>query len=361
MEKAISFILVISAIVFVHELGHFLVAKFYGVYCHEFALGFGPRILKKKYGETLYSLRLFPLGGFVAMHGEEMEEDQEDQEGEVPGQEEHSSPRKGEIVFEKNVPRERWFSSKKPMQRIAILAAGPMMNFITAFIVILAAIYFQGHPTNTVGALVKDGPAAVHGMKVGDTIVEVNGTKIDSWEDVLKNVGDSDGKLDLKVDRGGEKVDVNISAKKDADGRVRIGVYSKPKKDASKTWGSATKTYKNFFTAIFSFLGNLNSKTATEISGPIGLYNIIGQVQSQGFLSLLLLVGYISVNVGILNILPIPAFDGGRIVLVIIEMIIRRPVGKKTEMFVNMAGFMFILTLIGFTFFNDISKLMGAN
>lgn len=327
----ISFVLVLSFIVFVHEFGHFIVAKLNKVKVHEFALGFGPTVLSKQGKETKYALRLLPLGGFVMMEGESEDSDEEGS-----------------------------FSRKKPLQRISILLAGPLMNFITSFIVLLIFMSVVGHPTTTLSSVVPNSPAYRAGIQDNDTILAINNTKVDSWNQVIEIISSSNIEDTIKLDlrRNNSEISKNVKPHKNEQGNVVIGIMTKIGREPGMVMSNTFRTFKSFFTAIGDFLVNIPKEGVSDVVGPIGLFGFVSQVQQTGAINLLFLVAFISVNVGILNLLPIPAFDGGRILLVLVEMIIRRPINKKIENAVNMLGFALILTLFVFTFYNDIRRLV---
>lgn len=327
----ISFIFVFGMIVFAHELGHFATAKFNGIKVHEFALGMGPAIFKKQGKETLYSLRVFPIGGYVKMEGE-------DESSEDP----------------------RSFSSKKPLQRLVVLAAGAIMNFILAYVLLVIIMFSMGTPSNLVGELVQDMPAQIAGILPDDEIVAINGTEINTWEDVIENINNSNGEtLSIDVIRNGSEtltIDVVPNAKE--TGGYQIGIQTKFVKKMDQAFVMAGNQFMTFFTDIFKFFANIgNKEVAGELVGPVGLVSIVGQVSRQGLMNLLLLAAYISINLGIVNLLPFPALDGGRIIFVIIEMIKGKPIDREKEGYVHFIGFAILMALMVFLVFKDISRL----
>lgn len=330
MLTAISFIFVFGLIVFVHELGHFVTAKMSGVHIHEFSLGMGPAIFKKQKGETLYALRAFPIGGYVKMEGE-------DGESEDP----------------------RSFSRKKPWQRLIILAAGALMNFVLAYILLIIVMFSLGAPSTTLESVVMDKPAALAGIMANDQIIVINGEPVSEWEYVTAKIGNSQGEqLTIIVKRGTETLSFDVIPVLSEAKTYQLGIQTKMMKDVDQAFVHATQRFGMFFTDIFKFFSTLGSKTEeAQIVGPVGLVKVIGDASQQGILNLLFLAAYISINLGIINLLPFPALDGGRIIFVLIEMIMGRPVNREKEGFVHFIGFAILMGLMVYLVFNDISNL----
>ncbi len=329
-QTLISFIFVFGIIVFAHELGHFATAKWSGIKIHEFSLGMGPAILKKQGKETLYSLRAFPIGGYVKMEGEDEASDD---------------------------PRS--FSNKKPWQRLIILAAGATMNFILAYVLLVIIMFSVGAPSNTIADIVADMPASEAGIMADDKIVAIDGKAISSWEEVTSSINKSEGKpLVIEVLRDGQKETFNITPTLREDGSYAIGIQTKVLKQVDKAFGMAGDQFKYFFTSIFEFFASIGKKDVTgELVGPVGLVNIVGEVSKTGLINLLNLAAYISINLGIVNLLPFPALDGGRIIFVIIEMVMGKPVNREKEGYVHFIGFALLMALMVFLVFKDISRL----
>ena len=329
-QTLISFIFVFGIIVFAHELGHFATAKWSGIKIHEFSLGMGPAILKKQGKETLYSLRAFPIGGYVKMEGEDEASDD---------------------------PRS--FSNKKPWQRLIILAAGATMNFILAYVLLVIIMFSVGAPSNTIADIVVDMPAAEAGIMADDKIVSIDGKSISSWEQVTSAINQSEGNtLVIEVLRDGQKETFSITPVLKEDGSYAIGVQTKVLKQVDKAFGMAGDQFKYFFTSIFEFFGSIGKKDVTgELVGPVGLVNIVGEVSKTGLINLLNLAAYISINLGIVNLLPFPALDGGRIIFVLIEMVMGKPVNREKEGYVHFIGFALLMALMVFLVFKDISRL----
>ncbi len=327
----VSFIFVFGIIVLAHEFGHFITARMNGIKIHEFSLGMGPAVLKKQGPETLYSVRALPIGGYVKMEGEDGESDD---------------------------PRS--FVQKKPWQRLIVLAAGATMNFILAYVLLVIIIFSMGYPSNTVDQVLENSPAEAAGMTSGDTIVKINEEKIDSWEAIVENINNSEGQLlNIEVLRDNKIVDIEVKPALDpADSVYRVGISPLAVKQIGKSIPLAGKQFSTFFMGIFQFFSQLGSGNVQgEVVGPVGIVNVIGQASRAGFLNLLFIAAYISINLGIVNLLPFPALDGGRIVFVVIEMIIGRPIDREKEGYVHFVGFAILMALMVFLVFRDISNL----
>lgn len=327
----ISFIFVFGIIVFAHELGHFATAKANGIKVHEFALGMGPTLLKKQGAETLYSLRIFPIGGYVKMEGEDEASDDA-----------------------------RSFSNKKPIQRLVVLAAGAFMNFVLAYLLLLIIMFSIGAPSNVIGDLVPDMPAVESGMLANDKIVSINGVRIDSWDAVIENINASGGEpLTIEMDREGSGiVSVVVTPLAKPEGGYQIGIQTMFVKQIDQAFVMANRQFTTFFTDIFKFFTSIGkSEVEAELVGPVGLVSIIGEVSRQGIMNLLLLAAYISINLGIVNLLPFPALDGGRIIFVLIEIVMGKPIDREKEGYVHFIGFAILMALMVFLIFKDISRL----
>ncbi len=326
----VSFIVVFGLLVFVHEFGHFITAKLSGVKVREFALGMGPAYFKKQGKETLYALRVFPIGGYC-----DMEED--------------------------NGPSDdpKSFSNKKPIFRLIILAAGAFMNFILAYVLLVIVMFGVGFATNTLKDVVEDYPAAVAGIEAGDTIVAVDGFNTPEWQDIVDRINESKGQtLTITVERNGQTLNYDVTPQNDS-GAYKLGIETKTEKRIGSAFVDAGKQFWIFMTSLIGFLVNLigPGKVEGEVVGPVGLFQTVGKASQQGIMTLIFLASYISVNLGIVNLLPFPALDGGRIIFVLIEMIKGSPVDPKKEGYVHGAGFMVLIALMIFLVFRDISHL----
>ena len=297
----IYFILVLSVTIFIHELGNFIFAKKAGIYVYEFCVGMGPRIFKfkRKNDETEYGIRLFPIGGFCSMAGESVEIDEK-------------------------VPENRRLQSKTWLQKFLTVVAGVMFNFIFAIIIFFIVGLVSGKPNNDpiIKDVSQDTPAYVSGLQSGDEIVKVNGVKVNTIDRLMIEYHVGYGKtLELEVKRGSQTLKLNVEPVQVEEGYL----YGFSLDNSIETGFVAAIKYAfgNFASLInqmaviisYLFTGKLS---LSSLSGPIGIYNIVGESAEAGLINVIYLIGYLSINVGFINLLPIPAFDGGRILFLII-------------------------------------------
>ena len=369
--KLLIAVVVFGLIVFVHEFGHFIMARLMGVRVNEFALGMGPRLLKFKGKETEYSLRLFPIGGFCSMAGEDA----------AGG----GSVTETDPDVDPNDPRA--FFNKKVWRRILIVVAGAAMNLLLGFVVLVT--YFavftkpvaEGEPamyaSKIIAQLNEDAPAYQTGLRVGDDVLSINGKRVYTNFD-LANIlqTDEDGKFDFTVRRDGEKVALNgvtFDIEVDEETGTRYLKYDFKvlgvKKTAWTTVTQAARMETSVAVMIWRSFGDIltGKYGLNELSGPIGTVEAIGDAavneSDQGISidweSLLMMTVIITVNVGVLNLLPFPALDGGRLVFLVFEGIFRKKVPPKFEGMVHVIGFVLLLLLMVVVAFSDIWKLFS--
>lgn len=335
MLTAVVAIIVFGLLIGVHEAGHLIAAKLNKVEVTEFAIGMGPKLFSYQGKETLYSLRLIPIGGYCKLTGED-----------------------------ESVVSPVSFSEKKPLQRISILAAGAIMNFVLGFValvILFAPNEYVSKPV--VGKVLEDAPAYYQGLKAGDEILKLNSTDVNIDSDIsffLYRNGSKD--VDVTVKRGTEKFVLTITPWLD-NGTYYIG-YS-PQLIDNNFW--ETLKYSFHFEIFISkmviltfgdmFTGAISVK---ETSGPIGIVNEIGKAAQVGFRNVIYLLALISVNLGLFNLIPLPALDGGRILFVFIELVLKKPVPQKYEALVHTLGFCALLALMLFVTFNDVFRLFGS-
>lgn len=330
-------ILLFSVLIFPHELGHMLAARACNVQVNEFAFGMGPVLFKKQGKETLYTIRAIPIGGFTAMEGEDTEES-----GDNP----------------------RAFNNKKWWQKIIILIAGAAMNFFTAFIILTIISVVGGQLTTTIGDVSAGSPAAVAGVEAGDRIVEINGTEIDQWSEVSAAFGedvDENTVIEMTVERDGEQISFQMSPEKSEDGRYIIGITSKVEhniiyafRDGAISTGQMTKYIFQAFGELFKTSDPLDS-----VSGPVGIVQVVSDTTQYGFLYYLYIVALVCVNVGIFNLLPFPALDGGRIIFVFIRLATGKAITDKVEGTVHAIGLALLFALAILVTGNDIIRLIS--
>ncbi len=327
---AIVFIIVFGMLVFIHEFGHFITAKMNGITVHEFSLGMGPKIVSKQGVQTLYSLRALPIGGFVRMEGE-------DEASENPGS----------------------FSIKSPWQRLSVIAAGPIMNFVLAIVVITALFMLDGFPTNTIGDLIEGAPAIESGLQSGDKISAINGTAVATWDDVVTGISESESdQLEIEVYRDGSKMTYTVTATQEEEtGRRIIGIRPAFKKDLILSVKYAFMGVFYTVQAIMQYLGSLlvGQGDFSQVSGPVGIYNAVSQASQSGLKSVLNITGLLSINLGLINLLPFPALDGGRIIFIGLEILRGKPIDAEKEGFVHFVGFVILMTLMVLLVMKDLN------
>lgn len=340
----IYFILILSVVIFIHELGHFLSAKKAGVHVFEFAIGMGPKIFKHKFlnDETEYTIRLLPLGGFVSMAGETEEEDK--------------------------IPKEKQLVNKSWYVRFRTMIAGVIMNFILAILIFIIIGNFNGNFTNHlyVGHL-EDNLPAKEVLVLNDKLLKINDKDILSYEHMQLELLVNKGKTTkFTILREGKVIEVSITPKSLENNNQKetyFGMSIVPKVEYGffeSIKGGLNKLlalfHQMFLTLGYLISGKISIKA---LSGPIGIYKVVEQSSQSGFMSLLFLTGYISLNVGFINILPFPAFDGGHILFLIIEYLKGSPVDRKLENLIHTAGFIFLILLMLYITFGDIINLIG--
>lgn len=343
----IYFILLLGCIVFIHELGHFFWAKKSGVYCYEFSLGFGPKLFsfKRKNDETMYCVRLIPLGGYVSMAGEEVDDD-------------------GKVPKDKKLYNKPWY------KKLIIVLAGVINNFILAFVVlfVIALIYGSYSTKPVIGVFSKDSACQKAGFEIGDKIIKINGKRTRSWDDVTLRLILANSKKSqvfvLEDKDGNEKtIKVRPAKNKDKDGNVSysygIGISDKKYHGVLNALKfSTSKFVSTFDSMIITIKALFTGKVGiSSLSGPVGIYKIVGEQSKIGAYGLLYLLAYLSINVGFINLLPFPAFDGYRGLTIIIEKITGKQINPKVDAIVNNIGLMLLFALMIFITIKDVIKL----
>jgi len=344
-------LLVLSALIFFHELGHYFAARFMGVSVEVFSIGFGKRLVTFRRWNTEWSISAIPLGGYVRMKGQD-----------------DSDPTKKSLD-------EDSYNIKTPMQKIFILLAGPLANFVLAFV--LYFIIALGGPnilSPVIGDVVKDSPAQVAGLKTNDTIKSINGVPITTWKEMAKIIEHADGSLNVEVVRDGfiefktltpsikETTNMfNEVIQKKMIGIGSAGVSHKLELSPSETLSYATEQTIFASTMIFTGLKKLilGEVPAKELGGVISIVKLTSDATSAGWMSVLFFAALISVNLGVLNLLPIPALDGGHIMFNLYEFIFRREASEAIIIKLTIAGWVILFSLMGLGLYNDINRLMG--
>ncbi|MCF6093800.1 RIP metalloprotease RseP [Microaerobacter geothermalis] len=407
LQTVIAIILVFGALIFFHELGHFLLAKRAGILCREFAIGFGPKIISFKKGETRYTLRIFPLGGFVRMAGEDPEV-VEIKPGQQIGVQFNNKGEVVKIIASKNrnasqwitvrsidltndlrisgeneqgvvsyqvhpeahiyyddqevqiAPYDRQFSSKTIWQRFLTIFAGPAMNFVLAILLFMIVGLLNGVPSDKpfLGEVDEGGPAAIAGLQKGDRVISVNSVPVRSWSDFVEDVRRNPNKeITLIIERKGEQFRAIVKTS-EIDGVGKVGVYQPTEFSivGSAIYGVST-TYE-FTSKIFEGLGMMIKRevSTAELSGPVGIFKYTGEMAQKGLTTLLIWAAFLSINLGIFNLLPIPALDGGRLIFLAIELVRGKPIDPHKESMVHFLGFALLMLLILVVTWNDIQK-----
>ena len=340
--KIVIAIIIFSILILFHELGHFLAAKLNGIRVYEFTLGLGPTIIGVKKGDTKYCLKLLPFGGSCVM-GEDEESDEPDA-----------------------------FNNKSVWARIAVVAAGPVFNFILAFLFAIVIISCAGYDEPTVQAVTEGFPAEAAGIQPGDTVIKMNNDRIRVYREISLYVNMHQGEtVDLVYERDGKRYETTLEPKLDEEsGNYYLGFSS----NGQRTKGNVIQILKyslyeveywietTYKSLAMIFRGKVS---ADDVSGPVGIVSAIGDTYEQSkadgayyvMLNMMNFAILLSANLGVMNLLPLPALDGGRLVFLIIEAIRRKPVNREKEGLVHFIGFALLMVLMVVVLYNDIRKL----
>ncbi|MCF8067898.1 MAG: RIP metalloprotease RseP [Desulfobacterales bacterium] len=351
INNVFAFVVVLGILIFFHELGHFLVARLFGVGVEKFSLGFGPKIIGKKFGMTDYRISAIPLGGYVKMVGEEPDAE----------------------LSPEDIPYS--FTHKHVLKKMLIVAAGPFFNLLLAVIIFFFIFQFNGNVIlkATVGGVEEGTPAFESGVQAGDEIVGINGSPVKSWDEMAVLITESNGNvLVFDVMRGNEVIALEITPLKKAAknlfgediDRYVIGVtsageiYTEALNPFQAVSQSIAQTYNITKLTIVSIVkliqGRISAKT---LGGPIMIAEMAGQQAEAGSLNFVFFISLLSINLAILNFLPIPVLDGGHLMFFFIELIIRRPINTRVREIAQQTGMVILLTLMIFVFYNDITRV----
>ncbi|QWV94928.1 RIP metalloprotease RseP [Geomonas oryzisoli] len=347
-------IIALGALIFIHELGHFLFAKAFKVGVEKFSLGFGPKLISKQVGETEYLLSALPLGGYVKMVGE------------------------GEDVEISEEDRKRSFADKPVLQRICIVAAGPVFNLLFAYVIFVIIYMFLGVPavTTKVGEVLPDKPAARAGIKSGDAIRSVNGRAVTRWDEFSKIILDGKGvPVQIEVQRGGSLLKFTMvpetTTSKNLLGekvtRPVIGVVAANEtvtdhfppgeaivKGSAQCWNVIELTVLSLVRLVERAI------PLDNIGGPIMIVKMAGEQAAAGGVSFLAFVALLSVNLGVLNLLPVPILDGGHLAFFFIELVTGKPLSKRTREIAQQVGLVLLISLMMLAFYNDIARMIAT-
>lgn len=349
----LSAVLLIGFLIFIHELGHFIFAKLSGVKVLKFSLGFGPKLIGKKIGETEYQLSVIPLGGYVKMLGEE------------PGDELDEAEKK------------RSYNNQTILKRATIVFAGPLFNFLTA-VVIFFFVFIFGVPVlmPVIGEVLGESPAARAMLQKSDRILEINGKSVTKWTDMTEIIhGSANKPLSIKIQRDSSVTTVSITPEskmiKDIFGEEKeiglIGVkpsgeiftvsedvFTSAKNAVLRTWEVTSLTVIGIIKLIQRII------PADTIGGPIMIFSLAEKQAEAGALSFFTFAAIISINLAVLNLLPIPILDGGHLLFMAIEAVRRKPLSEKTILIAHRIGWVFLLSLMAFAIYNDIFRLISG-
>lgn len=345
MLSIVSFLIVIAICVISHEGGHFLAAKLRNVLVHEFSFGMGPEVFSTRRGETQYSIRTFPIGGFVKLEGEDAAGDESETRCE-PG---------------------RSLLHKKPWERAFIIAAGPSVNILLAWLI--TAFYLAGcgvynMETPTIGKIMENSPAMSAGLKSGDLIKSIDGNELKSWPDIRKNILNKNKENDLfeiiiERDGGLQNYSLNIPQNPDTGARL-LGVQPPLEKfpPAKALLKSFRYSWDMSLQILRGLYMTLTGRIKADVTGPVGIASMAGSAWREGFWSFIAFLGIVNLNLGLLNLFPFPALDGGRLIFILIEVITRRKVPERVETMIHYAGYIILLMLIALVTGKDIYRLM---
>lgn len=330
-------ILVFGLLIMVHELGHFLVAKQVGIQVDEFSIGMGPLLLGRKWGETQYSLRLLPIGGYNKMAGME------------PGDEDNP----------------RGFNRKSVGKRTAVIAAGSIMNILLALVFFVIVFAMLGVPSqaNIVGEINEKSPAARAGILPGDRIVAIDGAEVGNWNEIVSVIHTNSGKdLTLTLLRDGRERSVHVIPEYNPENKVGL-IGIKQSTERTGFIEAIVLGTKNTVALTVSILTGLvqmlTGKIPADVAGPVGIVSIMGNVAQLGLANILSFTALLSLNLGLINLFPIPALDGSRLVFLGFEGLRGKPLAPEKENLIHLVGFALLIMLMVFITYKDILRLIG--
>jgi len=341
-----SFVVVFTLIALTHEFGHLIWAKRAGIRVYELALGFGPRLYSFKKNNTVYAINLFPILGYVKIAGE------------------------GESEEDLSCPEEEKFYSKKPVQKFKALVAGPLMNVLSAFFLLSLLFILVGVPagvSNEIGSITKSSPAEIAGLKAGDRLLSIDGRVFKKTEEAIELIHQSAGKtLLLTVQRSQKKIQIKAIPKYNPKLKMALlgfspkPIYKKVNPFLSLYYG-LIQTASMVLVVLYIFWQLIiGAVSVRDLAGPVGIAEITGKYAQSGIVALINFTAFLSVNIGVLNLLPIPALDGGRLVFVIIEFIRKKAVDPGFENKINYWGFLVLLAIMALITINDVLRMLSG-
>ncbi len=362
MNSVFSFILVLGLLIFVHELGHFLFAKLFRIRVLKFSLGFGPKLVGRTFGETEYLISAFPLGGYVKMFGEQ------------PGDQ------AGEPTMTPS-DHKASFAHKSVWERFLVIFAGPLFNLLFAvfifFVIFLGSGLPESQDTTRIGQVAPDSPAAAAGLMAGDEILAINDRPAHGWQDVIESVKESRGEpIHLRLRRVEAQLDLQVIPEMDSaknifgevtEERYMIGIVKAEELTYTRVGpvralsAAATQTWVFISLTLMGLIKIIQQVVpASELGGPILIAQLAGQQMQAGWNNLFYFMGLLSVNLGILNLLPIPVLDGGHLVFLTVEAIRRRPLGERSQIIAQQIGIALLGSLMIFVFYNDLMRIFSS-
>lgn len=325
-------ILIFCLLIFVHELGHFMMAKAVGIRVNEFALGMGPAVVSFRKGDTDYSLRALPIGGYCKMEGEDEES-------------------KDEAAF----------NNKPFWAKALVVIAGSTMNLILAILILAGVFLSVGIPSSTIQQLVPGNPAEAAGLLPGDKIVRIDDREVKSWEDVIGGIESSVGdKTEITVLRDGKSIKYTSTISVNEEGRKVIGIMPAYEKHAGQALVMGAKSTFDMGGRMVDVIGQLftGEVSTKELTGPVGIVYMVGDTAKLGFFYVAQLTALISLNLAIVNMLPFPALDGGRLLFMIIRVFTGRAISDETEGKIHMIGIMLLFGLMIYITFQDVGRFI---
>jgi regulator of sigma E protease len=347
-------VIVISILVFVHEFGHFIVAKKTGVLVEEFAIGMGPKIIGKQKGETLYSIRLLPLGGYCKMTGEFPVDDEDEIE---------------DIEFyQQAYQNERCLFQKSVWERAAVIFTGPLMNFLLAIVVFslifsVFGVPVSGSSSTVIGNVLPQKPAEEAGLKTYDKIIAIEGQEVSNWQELAKIINRHAGdNISITIQRDGKVKKVRLVPEMDSERGVGlIGIMPQLNRERVGIFEAISLGFKQTIGVIVGIIMGvwrmITGQMSAEIAGPVKIAQIVGDAAQVSLLRVLNLMAILSVNLGILNLLPFPALDGGRLVFLGVEVMRGKAIDPEKEGFVHFIGLILLLALMIIIVYKDIVNI----
>ncbi|MEG1929933.1 MAG: RIP metalloprotease RseP [Anaerovorax sp.] len=327
-------ILIFCLLIFVHEFGHFISAKAVGIRVNEFSIGMGPLLFHFNKGETEYSLRALPIGGYCKMEGED--EDSEDPKA---------------------------FNNQSFWAKALVIVAGSVMNVVLAIVIVSCVVFAVGTPTNVIKELTPNSPAAMAGVQPGDEILKIDNEKITKWQDITEAISEGTGEtVTITVNRNGKELSIisGVTTLKEENNRRVVGIVPKQEKNLVNSVVLGAQGTWNMGVGMIQTIGQLfTGKVALDaLTGPVGIVSIVGDSVALGFIYVAQLAALISLNLGIVNLLPLPALDGGRLVFLVIRKFTGKAISDELEGKIHFVGILLLFSLMIYITFIDVGRFI---